>query len=223
MKSTKNPLFLTLFLSVAVVLPLTAEAGIKCWTNREGVRECGNAVPPEYAQQESRTINKQGMTTEITERALTKEELAAREQNGDAEQQRIEEEKRQQALEEKRAKEQQKRDRVLLATFLNEEEILRSRDRKLLAIDANLELTGITIEKLRSKLDNEEARVANLERQGKPIPERNQQDIANLQKQIDDKQRYHDLKVEERQALNDEYEAYITRFRELKGGGGKPR
>lgn len=219
MKSSNKSFLFTLFLSSAVALPLTCEAEIKCWTNRDGVRECGNAVPPEYAQQETRTVNKEGFTTEVKERAPTKEELEAREQQADAERRRIEEEKRQQAVEKQRIKEQQNNDRVLLATFLNEEEILRSRDRKLLAIDANLELTRITIDKLKGKLEAEQARVANLERQGKPIPERNQEDINNLQKQIGDKQRYHDSKVEERQALIDEYEAYLARFRELKGGG----
>ena len=34
-----------------LALPPMAGAGIKCWTNNDGVRECGNAVPPEYAQQ----------------------------------------------------------------------------------------------------------------------------------------------------------------------------
>jgi len=222
MESAKKSLFFTLFLSSALALPFTTEAGIKCWTNRDGVRECGNAVPPEYAQQETRTINKQGMTTEITERALTKEELEKREQNADADQLRLEEEKRQLEREEQRIKDQQNHDRVLLATFLNEEEILRSRDRKLLAIDANLELTHITIEKLQVKLEAEKARVANLERQGKPIPERTQEDIDSLQKQIDDKQRYQDSKSKERQALIEQYEADIARFRELKGSR-KPR
>lgn len=217
MESAKKSLFFALFLSSALALPFTTEAGIKCWTNRDGVRECGNAVPPEYAQQETRTINKQGMTTEITERALTKEELEQREQNADADQLRLEEEKRQLEREEQRIKDQQNHDRVLLATFLNEEEILRSRDRKLLAIDANLELTHITIEKLQVKLEAEKARVANLERQGKPIPERTQEDIDSLQKQIDDKQRYQDSKSKERQALIEQYEADIARFRELKG------
>ena len=52
-------------------------AGIKCWTNKEGYKECGNAVPPEYAQQGHTELNKQGLVVDQQERAKTPEELAA--------------------------------------------------------------------------------------------------------------------------------------------------
>ena len=55
----------------------SAEAAIKCWTNKEGVRECGNAVPPEYAQQAHEEKSTSGMTIKRTERSKTPEELAA--------------------------------------------------------------------------------------------------------------------------------------------------
>ena len=42
-------------LAVAL-LPLPASAGIKCWTNDDGVRECGNTVPPKYAQKAHREL-----------------------------------------------------------------------------------------------------------------------------------------------------------------------
>lgn len=216
MKSANSSLLLSLALSATLALPLSAEAAIKCWTNKDGVRECGNAVPPEYSQQETRTLNKRGITTEIKERAPTKEELEEQRRQEQAEQQRLEEEKRQQEQEEERRKAQQSYDRMLLSTYLNEEDILRSRDRKLVAIDATIELTRITIEKLQDKLDKEKGSAAALERQGKPLPERTQEDIDSLQKQIEDKKSYIDSKQKERQELIDKYEADIKRFRELK-------
>lgn len=221
MKSLNRPLLISLIFSSALAFPLISEAGIKCWTNKDGVRECGNAVPPEYAQQETRTINKRGITTDISERALTKEELEEQQRKQEAEQLRLEEEKQQQALEEQHRKEQETYDRVLLSTFLNEEEILRSRDRKLVAIDATLELTRITVDKLQDKLASEKARAANYERQGKALPERTQEDIESLQKQIEDKQSYIASKENERQELIDKYEADMVRFRELKANGRK--
>jgi hypothetical protein len=223
MKPANKSLLLSLLFSGALALPLASEAGIKCWTNKDGVRECGNAVPPEYAQQETRTVNKRGMTTEITERAPTKRELEEQQRQQEIEQLRLEEEERQQALEDKRRKEMENNDRVLLSTFLNEEEILRSRERKLVAIDATLELTRITIDKLQTRLDGEKARAANYERQGKVLPERTQEDIDSLQKQIETKQGYAASKEQERQALLDKYEADIARFRELKASGRKLR
>lgn len=223
MKSTHKSLLLSLALSGALALPLASEAAIKCWTNKDGVRECGNAVPPEYAQQETRTINKRGITTDITERAPTREELEEQERKQEAERLRLEEEQRQLALKEQRRKEQTAYDRMLISTYLNEEEILRSRDRKLVSIDAMIELTRITIEKLQDKLNSEKAHAANLERQGRALPERTQEDIESLQKQIEGKQSYIASKENERQALLDKYEADMARFRELKANADKRR
>jgi len=219
MSKTKPSRILFLAILSTLAMPLSSVAAIKCWTNNEGVRECGNMVPPEYAQQESETINEQGITTDIKERAPTKEELEVRRQQQEAEAKRLEEQKRQQALEEKRRKEQEAYDRVLLSTFLNEKELLNSRDRKLSAIDATIEITRISIDKLEENLGSEKTRAANFERQGKPIPERSQEDIDSLQKQIDDKRNYIASKEREKQELIDKYAADLKRFRELKAEG----
>lgn len=223
MSKAKPSLILSLIACGALTLPLTSVAGIKCWTNRDGVRECGNMVPPEYAQQESETINDQGITTEVKERAPTKEELEERRRQQEAEAKRLEEQKRQQELEAQRRKEQAAYDRMLLSTFLTEKDVADSRDRKISAIDATIELTRATIDKLQGNLDEEKAHAASFERQGKPIPERNQKDIDSLQKQINDKTSYINSKEREKQEIIDKYEADLERFRELKAEGRRLR
>lgn len=223
MKLHNKSLLTSLVFASALALPLHAQAAIKCWTNKEGVRECGNAVPPEYAQKESRTINKRGITTEITDRALTAREREAQRRREEADLAGLKEQERQQELEEQRRKEQANNDRVLLATFLNEEDIVRSRERKLVAIDANLEITHITIDKLQEKLEQEKALAAKFESQGKPLPERTQEDIDNLEQQLANKRNYAASKEKERQALIDKYDADIARFRELKGNNPPQR
>jgi hypothetical protein len=215
MKSANRPLLLSLALSATLAFPLSGEAAIKCWTNKEGVRECGNIVPPEYAQQESRTLDERGIT-EVIERAPTEEELEERAHQEEAERLRLEKE-------EQRRKEQAAYHRMLLSTYLTEEDILRSRDRKLVAIDATIELNRITIGKLQENLDKEKARAASLERQGKELPERTQEDIESLQNQIQSKQNYIASKKKERQELIDQYEADLEQFRELKSNGRKLR
>lgn len=217
MKSSRKPLLFSLIFASALALPLTAGAAIKCWTNKDGVRECGNAVPPEYAQQETRTIDKRGITTEVSERALTTEEREAQAQKLEAEQAHLREAEQKKADEEERRRQQAIHDRVLLATFLSEEEIIRSRERQLVAIDANLEITRITLDKLEAKLQEEKSRAAKFESQGKPLPERTQEDIDNLEQQLANKKSYAVSKEKERQALIDKYEADIARFRVLKG------
>jgi hypothetical protein len=204
-------------LALLLVTPLlltsnSAVAKIVCWTNDEGIRECGNAVPPEYAQKEVRTIDKRGMTTEIKERARTPEEIAA-------EQARLAEEKRLAAEEEERRKAQENYDRVLLSTYLSEEDIIRSRDRQSASFDATIEITRITIDKLNEKLQAEKKKAANYERKGKKLPKRMQQDIDSLQQQIDAKNNFIQSKEEEKRKLHEKYEADMARFRELKKHG----
>ena len=103
--------------TVAIVIVLaaapSAHAGIKCWTNKDGVRECGNSVPPEYAQQETETKDKRGLTIDKSERAKTLDEL-------EAERQRAKIDQRLAVETQKRAA----RDRVLLDTFSSEDDLV---------------------------------------------------------------------------------------------------
>lgn len=211
---------LMLTLTTTVLFCGTAQAAgaskIICWTNSDGVRECGNAVPPEYAQKETRTLDKQGMTTDIRERARTAEELAA-------DRARQAEEERLIAEEEQRIQAQESYDRVLLATYLSEEDIIRSRDRQSGSINATIDVTQIAIDKLQKKLSEEKKKAANYERAGKALPERVQQDIDALQQQIDSKSSFIQSKELEKKALHEKYDADMIRFRELKASGAKLR
>jgi hypothetical protein len=207
---------LALCLVAPLLLSSSAYAKIVCWTNDEGIRECGNAVPPEYAQKETRTINERGMTTEIKERAKTPEEIAA-------EKARIAEEEQLAAEEERRQQERDNYDRVLLSTYLSESDIIRSRDRQSGAFDATIEITKITIDKLNEKLAAEKKKAANYERQGKKLPKRLQQDISSLQEQVDAKNNFIQTKELEKKKLHEKYEADMLRFRQLKAEGATLR
>ncbi len=193
-----------------------ASAKIVCWKDNQGNTSCGDVVPPEYAQKERRTVNEQGMTTEVKERAKTPEEIAA-------ENARLAEEERLRKEEEERQRQQDNYDRVLLSTYLTEEDIIRSRDRKSASFDATIEVTRITIDKLNEKLADEKKKAASYERKGTDLSERLQQDISSLQEQIDAKNRFIESKEEEKRKLHEKYEADMTRFRELKAEGAKLR
>lgn len=215
--STRKPNpYLACLATTLLLLSSAADAKIVCWTNSEGIRECGNTVPPEYAQKERRTINERGMTTDVQERAKTAEEIAA-------EKARLAEEERIKREEEERQRKQDSYDRVLLSTYLTEEDIIRSRDRQSASFDATIEVTRITIDKLDEKLTEEKKKAANYERNGKPLPERLQQDIASLQEQIDAKNRFIAAKEAEKKKLHEKYEADMARFRELKSNGATLR
>ena len=195
-------------LALMLAVPLVAEARMQCWTNSEGITECGNVVPPEYAQQEVRTLDRRGITTEVRPRARTPEEI-------EADRQREAEEERRQAEEDKRRREQESRDRVLLATYLSEEDIIRTRDRMTGTINASIELNRINIERLNERLAEARSRAASYERQGRPIPEQVQEDITTLENQIVEREAYIASREEERDAMHQRYQQDLLRFREL--------
>ena len=55
---------------------MSVSAGIKCWTNKDGVRECGDRLPPEYAQKGHEQISDSGVKVKVFEAAKTPEEIA---------------------------------------------------------------------------------------------------------------------------------------------------
>ena len=184
-------------------------AAIECWTNSDGFRECGNVVPPEYAQGQVNTLNDRGLTVEVKERAQSREELAK-------ERRREAEEERRRAKEAVRQEEQKRHDRVLLLTFTTEEELIASGDRKAAAIEATVEVTKSSISSTQKALQKHQQRAATLKQRGQPVPERLQEDIVNLKKQIADKQEYVDNELEEKAALNQKNQDDLERFRYLK-------
>jgi DNA repair exonuclease SbcCD ATPase subunit len=197
----------TIFVSAAAALLVAAPAGaaIKCWTNHEGVRECGETVPPEYAQ-EGHQVIKEGIVVDETERAKTEEELA--------------EEKRQAAIraEEKRREDERKRqDRVLLQTFSTVADIERVREEQIRALEAQISVTETRNAKIQQDLDNRIARAAEQERAGNPPNEDLLKDIESLKRQLANNNEYIKARKEEQEAIRAEYAARIDRFRELKG------
>ncbi len=205
MKTSMPTTLLSVAFSTLLLFSAGAQAKIVCWTNSDGIRECGNAVPPEYAQKQRQTINEQGRTIETRERAKSAEEITA-------DRARLAEEKRKEIY-----------DRVLLSTYLTEDDINRSRNSKLDAINATIGNAQGNIEKLQEKLDEEKKKAAGYERKGKELPERLQHDIASLQSQIEDKNRFIASKEEEKVKLNEKFDAEVARFRELKADGIKLR
>lgn len=202
-----------------LLLSTNAYAKIVCWTNSDNIRECGNAVPPEYAQKKSQTLNEQGRTTEVKARAKTADEIAAKKALLAAEKAHFAETQRLTKEAAQREQVQRNYDQVLLSTYLTEKDIVNSRDRQTASINASIEITNITIGKLKEKLAAEKKKAANYERKGKALTKRMQQDISSLQGQIDAKNTFIQSKEDEKRKLHTKYNADTARFRELKNSG----
>ena len=186
-------------------MAIPAQARIVCWTNKEGVKECGDKVPPEYAELGHKELDKRGFVVDETAREKTDEELA--------------EEKRQyeiQAEQEQLAQEAARRDKILLDTFSNVDDIEMTRDGKIAAIQTSISLAEARNQKLQAELDKLVEQAANEERAGKPISEVLEKDIESLRRQIKTNGDFMAEKRKEQGAVTEASAKDVERFKELK-------
>ena len=185
-----------------------AHARIKCWTNKDDVRECGNVVPPEYSQKGHEELSDQGIVIDRKERAKTPEEL--------------EEERRLaaiQAEEDRKARKKEIADRVLLDTFSSEDDLVLARDGKLAAIEQTIHVTESRIKKLQKSLNEIMSMAAEMERRGKPPADGTQNEIDVVRAQIAENRAYIKTLHKEQDAVRNAFESDLTRFKELKAAG----
>ncbi len=206
MKTIKN--LTILFANIIFVFSLSgpAQARFKCWTNNEGIKECGEKVPPEYAQKGHQEMSKQGMVVDKQERAKTKQELEveALQAKKDAEQQKIKDE-------------QDKKDRILLDTFTSIGDIEAVRDDKLAVIESSITLTKKRNEKTQQDLDKRIKAAASEERAGKTPNEALLKDIELLRARMSKNESFIKGKHLEQDGVKAAANADINRFKHLKG------
>lgn len=207
-------------LALALAVPPVVQAKesamptIKCWTEKDGTRECGNVVPPQYSQQQTTTVNAQGIVTGVSAAAKSKQEIEKEQAEKAAAAKRTAAEKQQQ-------EKQAAYDNVLLSTFTTENDLIRSRDRKLSALDAQIDITNATVGDLQKKLDGLQDRAAAYERNGRPISDDLKSDMTSVKQQIAEKQKYIAYVQQQKTQVTEQYAAYLKRYRELKSGAAQ--
>jgi hypothetical protein len=185
--------------------PLWAQE-IRCWTNEDGMTQCGNAVPSEYSQKEHAQFNDQAIRIKEFERAKTEEELA--------------EERRQArlAVEAEKAREVKlAEDQKLLDLFGNEDDIKTT-------LDARLNNTDLAIERIRTFISNTEKNLADLRNSLEVESSRHltedqkiqiRRDISDVSRRIEKQKEILTAKLREKEDLRREFEGYLTRYREI--------
>ena len=204
----KMPLLRSLLPLVLLALvsgPAAAQKLYK-WVDENGQVHYGDKIPPEYANQDREVLNKQGLAVGHEEGAETAEEARARQ------------EREKQA---KAAQEQAQRDRMLLATYQNVDEIELLRARRLDQIDAQLTIQEQSLANLEARHAEQVKRAsryqpANKDPRAPPMPEGMAEDIARAESDIRTQQLNLDKRRKERTALNQQFDADVARFKELK-------
>jgi len=207
MSISKGTLTVTtlIFISMGLlVLSTPAQARIKCWENSDGVRECGETVPPEYAQKSHREISNQGITLEESAKVKTVEE-------------RLEEERLLAIQKEEEAKkaEAEAQDKILLDTYSNTDDIQMTSDGKVAALESTINLANTRNEKIQSALDKRTAAAAAAELAGKQPSEELLKDIRSLKRQVKNNNKFIEDKRLEQEETRKEYAEKVERFVEL--------
>lgn len=184
------------------------------WVDDKGVVHYGDSVPAEYSKKERRVLNDQGVTVNVLPRQKTAAELAEEQRQA-----MVEEEARQEAL--ARAE----RDRILLDTYLSVDEIAALRDRRITALDAQIDVTRHYLRQLQSKWEEMEieAREYNFPYQEDsdlpPLPEDLAQLIIHTEKAMAEHMQTVQTLRREQAGIRAEFAADMERFKELTVAG----
>ena len=146
-------------------------------------------IPPQYADYGYEVINNRGIVVEVVPAAPTKEELEAMAAQKAADEAR------------QKARLKQKEDDIaLLHLYAHPSDVERARTRKALELDSYIQLQRRNIDDLVLKLEAEQKRAANIERNGRDVPADMRANIIQLQNGIKDSER----NISQRQQLMNE-------------------
>ena len=186
-------------------LSTPAHANTFRWVDENGRVHYSDQIPPSESNRAYTVINKEGVTVNNIEKAKTKEELAKEKSL-----------KEQQEEQERIAHEKQNHDRILLDTYTKVSDLEETRDRYIATLEGLIKVAQYKLTNLNSDLDKQNNTAANLEREGKVMPEVMRQDISNLQRQIDLQNKFILSQRAQQKEVKDKFAADIKRFKELK-------
>jgi len=172
------------------------------WTDEKGVTHYGDRLPPQYSQQESSVLNNQGVEVRKLTAPLSPAELAAQE--------RLREE-------ELRKKEH---DSFLLTTYTSVKDIESLRDTRLDQIDGQRRAAEQYVESLGARLGTLQARAMRFKpysptANAKRMPDDLAEDLIRTLNEMRSQRTALTAKETEQATLRAQFEADITRYREL--------
>lgn len=199
-------------LSIAAVLALLAAPAdaqrLYRWVDADGKVHYTDTLPPEAVDKAREELNRSGMTVNRVDRALTPEERAA------AEAEAAERQREADALAER-----EKMDAVLLGSYQSEADLKRAYGERFDLLDQSLEAARVGIRSQEKSLDDLLGHAAGLERAGKPVPATVQSSINAARIQVNQQREFLSRREREREALQQEYDSVLERYRALRTGG----
>lgn len=192
------------FLLLVLVASAAQAQSVYRWVDDEGETHYGQSVPPEFKDYGYVRLAPDGTVRERVEPALSPEEMAERRR------QRAE-----QARREASQRSQEASDRMLLATYDSEEDLRQALETQLAGIESQRASTRMALNLIENRFENLIGRAAELNREGRDIPERLQSELDDTRAEL--RSLRADLKrLDEREAeARERFSASLERYREL--------
>jgi len=195
---------------IIIFLGLVLSSGVHAtmykWVDTKGKVHYGDTIPPEYANQGNAQLNDNGQVVKKVDAALTPAQIQARDEA---------------AAKAKKEKaevvEQQRRDKALLATYTEVDEIDLSMQRNLGQVDVQAKSNELRIKSVKDRLDRLMKQRAGFLQRQKPVPPDLMNDIKNAGDEIEHLRNNLAALDKEKAATRARYASDRARFRELKG------
>jgi hypothetical protein len=181
-------------------ISFTAEAKLYKWVDADGVTQYGEIIPPEYANRDTKVLDK-GRVSDRSETFDDKKKTSTKKETA----------------EDRAAMEAKRKDEALLNSFTTEKEIDLSRDRALLQIEARINSFTTLIKSAQSSLDDLHNESEKRTSKGLQIPQSLTDDLANAEDRLQKLQKDLLTNQKEFDAVTARYAEEKKRFRELKG------
>ena len=188
-------IFYIIFLNCFFIF--SSHSQIKCWRNSEGIKECGNKIPPEYSQKASTELNKSGVVINKLEAAKSIHVISE---------------------ERRKTKELQKKikaDMTLLKTFSTKTDLILARESKTQQIDKEIQLIKSRIKVLLTNMESINSRISGSPAMVEKDLESLKIDLQRIDKQISESQNFVSTKEQEKRIIEAQFEKDIIRFEEL--------
>lgn len=173
------------------------------WTDEKGVIHYGDSIPPQYAKQDRRVLNRQAVEVGLLEGEKTDAERAA------------------EAAKLRAANDARHRDRVLVTSYVSVEQIEQTRDQRLDLLEGQVRVTSQYLETLEGRLKDLQTQALffkpySSNGSAQAMPDHLAQDLVLVVRDIRTQERSLAGKRAEQDALRAQFQADIDRYRALK-------
>lgn len=184
-----------------MALNVAAEQLYYMYKDSKGRTHIEDSISDKHAKYGYRIVNSQGLTIKVVPgtREKKRKEARLRKQNEKAQ-------KKQNARE---------ADEFLLKTFVSEEDIRQTGNKKIMAIQSQIETTNKHIEAFEKNLAQLEEQVHRADLDGREVTDKQVNDIKRIKDSIVQNKQFVVRKIEQQETIRDQYVEYIRRYKAL--------